>query len=479
MNILYATGEAYPFIMTGGLGDVAGALPRAIYENSVDCRVVLPLYSDIPKSIHSKLTFVTSFTVSLSWRQQYCGIYKTIINDITYYLLDNEYYFKRSGIYGHFDDGERFAFFSLAVLEMLHYIDYQPDIIHSNDWHTALIPVFRNLIYGEIKEYNHIKTVFTIHNIIYQGQYGFIFLTDVLGLNPRDTPILEYNGCINLMKAAIVSANAVTTVSPTYASELMFPFYAHGLEGILQNNSYKLTGIINGIDIDVYNPETDLFINTNYSYHTTKRKKSNKIALQQMFHLPTDETIPIIGMVTRLVDHKGLDLLNAVIEELLSTRIQLIILGKGDQHHEAFYEYIASRYPNKMAIKIGFFPDIAHMIYAGSDMFLMPSKSEPCGLSQMVSLRYGTIPIVRETGGLKDTVTDCGDGKGNGFTFQTYNAHDMLDAIHRAYNMYARKKDWEILIKRAMSSDFSWENSANLYIKLYKSVLQEQATSNY
>lgn len=474
MKVLYAIGEAYPFIMTGGLGDVGGSLPRSIRERFTGCRVVLPLYSDIPESIKSSAKFIKSFYVSLGWRKQYCGVFEVHKNKTIYYLIDNEYYFKRSGIYGHFDDAERFAFFSLAVLEMLKHIDYQPDIIHANDWHTALIPVYHKLKYQYEEEYQDMKTVFTIHNILYQGQFDPYILEDVLGLSETALPLMEFHGCINFMKAAIETADAVTTVSPTYAKELTDPYYAHGLENILKKNEYKLSGIINGIDTKVYNPETDECILENYSVGDTSGKAKNKEALQRLFNLPTDPSIPVIGMVTRLVDHKGLDLVNQVIDEILSRHIQLIMLGTGDALHETFYLNIAKKYPGKFAIKIGFIPDLAHKIYAGADMFLMPSKTEPCGLSQMVALRYGTIPIVRETGGLKDTVKDWGDEGGVGFTFKTYDGADMLSAINRAESLYDNKMEWEVLVKRALSCNYSWQNSANEYIKLYKNLLEAQ-----
>lgn len=470
MKILFAIAEAYPFIMTGGLGDVAGSLPHALREKSVCCRVVLPLYSDIPDSVRPKMKYIADFIVPVGWRKQYCGVFETHVGGTIYYLLDNEYYFKRPGIYGHHDDAERFTFFSRAVLEMIKYIDFKPDIIQANDWHTALVPVYKKLLYEDLDEYKNIKTIFTIHNILYQGQFGIDIFADIIGLNTRDLPILEYNGYINMMKAAIVTADAVTTVSPTYAKELMDPYYANGLEKIMQNNSSKLYGIINGIDTDNYDPETDESILQGYSINNISGKMVNKTALQKMFGLPVDEAIPVLGMVTRLVDHKGLDLLKTVIEDILSDHIQFIMLGKGDPLHETYFLSVARRYPGKMAIKIGYIPDIARKIYAGADMFLMPSKSEPCGLSQMVCLRYGTIPIVRETGGLKDTVTDCGDGLGNGFTFKSYDAQEMLGAIKRAEDVYCRKQDWEILMNRALSCNNCWQNSADKYIQLYKKI---------
>lgn len=476
MKVLYAVSEAYPFIMTGGLGDVGGSLPRAIREKFIGCRVVLPLYSDIPKSYVDNMKLITSFDVMVGWRRQYCGVYEIHINKTIYYFIDNEYYFKRSGIYGHYDDAERFAFFSLAVLEMLKYINYEPDIIQANDWHTALIPVYMKLVYQYQERYMNIKTIFTIHNILYQGKFDDCILQDVLGLEPNNLPLLEFDGCINLMKAAIETADAVTTVSPTYARELTEAFYACGLDNILMKNEYKLSGIINGIDMESYNPETDDCIISNYSIADISGKADNKTALQKLFNLPVDLSIPLIGMVTRLVDHKGMDLINCVIEDILSHHIQLIILGTGDALHETLYYNIAKRYPGKFAIKIGFIPDLAHKIYAGADMFLMPSKTEPCGLSQMVSLRYGTIPIVRETGGLKDTVRDCGDKEGFGFTFKTYNAHDMLDAINRAITLYGNAKEWEALVYKALACEYSWQSSAGEYVRLYRRLLKKNKT---
>ncbi|MDF2540363.1 MAG: starch synthase [Herbinix sp.] len=470
MKILFATSEAYPFIMTGGLGDVAGALPRAIQQNSHCCRVVLPLYYDTPENLRKDLKFITKFSVTLSWREQYCGVFEAHVNDTVYYLLDNEYYFKRPGAYGHYDDGERFAFFSKAVLEMIKVIDFKPEVIHANDWQTAMIPVYKKLIYSEQEDYKNCKTVFTIHNILNQGQYDINILTDVLGLKESDLSVLEYNGVINTMKAAIETADAITTVSPSYAEELINPAASYGLSDILRNNSDKVYGIINGIHTDIYNPETDDIILQNYSIEDLSGKSSNKKALQKMVGLPEDTDIPIISMITRFVDHKGLDLVNKVIEEILTSHVQLIMLGKGDRLHETFFMDVAERYPGKMALKIGFIPDIAHKIYAGSDLFLMPSKFEPCGLSQMIAMRYGTIPIVRETGGLKDTVIDYSSENGNGFTFQAYDAAEMLEAIRRAQDLFKNKKAWETLIERAMLTNHSWQSSANQYIELYKNL---------
>lgn len=473
MNVLYAVGEANPFIATGGLGDVAGSLPQKIKEKLVNCRVVLPFYSDIPDNMRVKAKYITNFTVHLGWRHQYCGLFEAHIDGTIYYLLDNEYYFKRNGIYGHYDDGERFAFFSKAVLEMLQYINFHPDVIHANDWHTALIPTYKKLLYDEIKKYQNIKTVFTIHNIIYQGQFSLNFYTDVIGLRADQVSDLEYHGCINLMKSAIVTADKITTVSPTYSEEILDSYYSNGLDEILKNNVCKLTGIINGIDTDKYNPETDECIFNNYSANDISGKAQNRTALQKLFNLPTDETIPLIGMVSRLVDNKGFDLVREAAEDILCNKSQMIILGTGDTINERFLQDLANRYPGKMAVKIGFFPDIARKIYAGSDLFLMPSKSEPCGLSQMIALRYGTIPIVRETGGLKDTVLDCSYDNGNGFTFKNYNVNDLIKTVRRAEDVYKLKDKWETLVKRALDSNYCWQNSADQYINLYKILISK------
>lgn len=470
MNILYATAEANPFIKTGNLGEVSEYLPHSIHDKSVGCRIVIPLYSDIPESQRNKMKFITNFQVPLGWRSQYCGIFESHVNGVIYYLIDNEYYFKRPGIYAHSDDLERFAFFSRAVLEMIRYINYPVDIIHSNEWHTALIPVYKKLLYNEINVYKYIKTVFTIHNISYQGQFGLDSFSDVLGLNPCDRNILEFNGNINLLKAAIITADSVTTVSPTYANEIMDKSYGNVLADIIKNNSYKLSGIINGIDIKKYNPETDDSIIKNYSNHDIAGKADNKTALQKMFQLPVDESIPLIGMITDLVEGNGLDLLRDTIEEIICNKTQLVILGSGERLIETFFVEMANRYPAKMGIKIGIFPDIASKIYAGADMFLIPSKEKPCCTSPFIALRYGTIPIVRDTENLNDTIIDYSKG-GNSFTFNPSSTLDMVNAICRCEKLFHNKTEWKALVKKAMNSDFSWQNSADKYIHLYKQLV--------
>ena len=432
MKVLYATSEALPFAASGGLADVAGSLPKALRTRLIGCRVVLPLYESVPQQLRDSMTFLTSLSVPVAWRRQYCGVFEAKYNGVIYYLLDNQYYFKRPGLYGHYDDAERFAFLARAVLEMLPFIDFHPDIIHANDWQTALIPVYYRLFYDQREGYENMKMVYTIHNIQYQGKYGMEILEDVFGIPQSAKSIVEQDGCVNLMKGAIEMADRVTTVSPTYAEELLDPWYAHGLDTILRLRSFKLSGILNGIDTDSYNPETDPDIYAHYTAEDPSGKAENKRALQERLGLPQRPEAPLIGMVTRLVSHKGLDLVKYVLDELLQADVQMVLLGSGDWTYENFFREAQDRHREKFCYCAGFVPELARKIYAGADIFLMPSKSEPCGLSQMVACRYGAVPVVRETGGLKDSITDCGDGYGIGFTFKTYNANDMLAAIHRA-----------------------------------------------
>lgn len=472
MKVLYAASEALPFIASGGLGDVAGSLPHALRKRLIGCRVVLPMYDTIKQELKDTMKFITHISVPVAWRRQYCGIFEAKHNGVIYYLIDNQYYFKRDTIYGHYDDAERFAFFSRAVLEIIPYIDFKPDIIHCNDWQTALTPVYYSAMYANSPGYENIKTIFTIHNIQYQGVYGKELLEDVLGIPADKASLLEYDGCINFMKGAIECADKVTTVSPSYADEILDPWYSHGLDSILNERRYKLSGILNGIDTVGYDPATDKCIKANFSADDISGKKVDKEELQKEMGLPVKPGVPVIGMVTRLVSHKGLDLVKGILDELLATsEMQLVVLGSGDYEYESYFRWIAEKYPDKVGLRIGFIPELARKIYAGADMFLMPSKSEPCGLSQMVALRYGTVPIVRETGGLRDSITDCGDGKGNGFTFKSYNAHDMLDAIRRSLTLYYNG-DWNELVLRALNCDFSWGRSANAYIRLYKETLK-------
>ena len=471
MKVLFATSEAYPFAMSGGLADVSGALPKALRRKFVGCRVVMPLYGTVSHELREKMTFICNITVPVSWRRQYCGIFEAHLDGVIYYLIDNEYYFKRDMLYGHYDDAERFAFFSRAMLEIIPHIGFTPDIIHCNDWQTAMVPVYLNEYYKNDGLYSNIKTVFTIHNIQYQGKYGMELYNDLLGLIPGRESLVEYDGCVNMMKGAIQCADKVTTVSPTYAREILEPYYSYGLDSILKQFTYKLTGIVNGIDYDVYNPETDPLIFKNFDAKNVKYKEYNKTELQKQMGLPVRGDLPVIGMVTRLVKHKGLELVKRVFEELLQADLQFVILGSGEWEFENFFYEMAKKYPQKVGLKIGFDGTLAHRIYAGADIFLMPSKSEPCGLAQMVSLRYGTVPIVRETGGLNDTITDSGNGEGNGFTFKNFNAHEMEDAVWRAIAGYRDKNGWDILRKRCMACNNSWSASAGAYIGLYKELI--------
>jgi starch synthase len=469
MKVLYAISEALPFMATGGLGDVGGSLPQALRKRQVGCRVVMPLYKGIKQDLRDQMTFVTSIIVPVAWRKQYCGIFEARSGGVIYYLLDNEYYFNRDSLYGHYDDAERFAFFARAVLEIIPHIDFKPDVIHCNDWQTALTPVYYSALFAETEGYEGIKTVFTIHNIQYQGIYGRELMGNVLGLPDTKASLLEYSNAINLMKGGIECADMVTTVSPTYANEIMDPWFSHGLDPILRERSYKVRGILNGIDYIGYNPADDKDIFFNYTAENPDNKAKNKAALQKHLNLPVKPDVPLIGIISRLVSHKGFDLVVEVLEELICTSdIQLAVLGSGDSVYEEFFKAIAAKYPERVAFYAGFVPALARKIYAGCDIFLMPSKSEPCGLSQMVALRYGTIPVVRETGGLKDSVTDCGDGKGNGFTFKSYFAADMLAALRRAEEKFRDTEAWTALVERALNCDNSWANSAIEYIRMYK-----------
>lgn len=474
MKCLYCTSEALPFIASGGLGDVAGSLPYALCECSIDCRVIMPLYEEIPKHFKDSMKFITSIRVPVSWRYQYCGIFESNINGVIYYFIDNQYYFKRKGMYSHCDDIERFAFLSRAILEIIPHISFKPDIIHTNDWQTALVPIYYNLFYCNNDWYRGIKTIFTIHNIQYQGKCGMELAEDTIGIPKGSISIVEFEKSINLAKGAIEIADKITTVSPTYAEELLDPWFSHGLDQVLKDRSCKISGILNGIDTENYNPETDKYIYTNYSIRDMRGKAQNKKSLQSNLCLDQNPKIPIISMVTRMVPHKGLDLVIEVLNELMCEEpIQFVILGTGDRKYETFFQNIKEKYTGRIAVSLGFIPELSHKIYASSDIFLMPSKSEPCGLAQMIALRYGTIPIVRETGGLNDSISDNADGTGTGFTFKSFDASDMLDTIKRSIKEYHKSDTWKVLVERAMKNDNSWTRSAGEYIRLYRNLIDE------
>lgn len=470
MRILYAASEALPFIASGGLADVAGSLPKALRDRHHICRVVMPLYGDIKPEMRAKMRFLCDFTVELAWRQQYCGVFEATIDGVVYYFIDNEYYFRRTGLYGFFDDGERFAFFSKAIVDMIRYVDFVPDILHCNDWQTALAPVYLNCFYRSEAIYSNIKSVFTIHNIQYQGQFGAELITDVLGL-PK--AVMEFERDCNFMKAAVVQSNMVSTVSPTYAREILDEWYAHGMETLLREHSYKLRGILNGIDVDSYNPQNDKSLYKNYSVNTIGDKAVNKQRLQKDMGLSQMGDAMLVGIVSRLVSHKGVDLIKFIFPRLIEEGMEVVILGSGDYMYESFFSEMAATYPDKVAMRTGFIPDLARKIYSASDVLLMPSKSEPCGLAQMVALRYGTIPIVRKTGGLADSIIDMGDPGGNGYTFQSYNAHDMFGAIKRAQGHYYDKPAWENAMRHAMECDCSWSRSAKDYVTMYEEMMRQ------
>lgn len=470
MKILYAAAEAAPYIKVGGLADVMGGLPRELCAMGEDARVIIPLYSQIKEELKNEMTFIASIGVPLGWRMSYCGIFTAQKNGVTYYFVDNEQYFKRNGVYGEFDDAERFAFFSKAVLEILHHVEFYPDVINANDWHTALVPLYLNAFYRNIPAYANIKTVLSIHNIEFQGKYDPLILGHVLGLDVTYRDIFMYDGCLNILKAGIESANIVTTVSKNYAQEILDPYFSHGLHNILEPRKYKLCGIVNGIDTDAFNPKTDENVYHKYDYKSIRFKTNNKTELQKEMALEVNSKKPLIGMVTRLTDQKGMDLIRDVMHEIVKLDIQLVVLGTGYPEYENMMRYWENTCHDKVRGIIKFSNSYASKIYAGADLFLMPSKSEPCGLAQMIAMRYGTVPIVHTVGGLGETVQAFNPktGEGNGVTFQSYNAWDMLDAINRALSLYHNKDLWRVLRKNAMHTDFSWSVSAKEYLKIYE-----------
>lgn len=473
MNVLFISSEASPFAKSGGLGDVMGALPKELSKKGVNAKIVIPLYKDIKNKFKTKLKLVNVIEVELSWRKQYCGILKAEYGGVEYYFIDNEYYFNRDGYYGHFDDAERFAFFSKAALDILPYIEFKPDIIHCNDWQSAMSVVYLKTIYKTQEYYAKVKSVFTIHNIEYQGKFNPYIRGDVLGLSDANESILMYDNCINFMKGAIQVCDTLTTVSPSYANEIKDEFFASGLHHIIRQNAYKTTGILNGIDTDIFNPARDKYIKYHYSAKHLDGKGKNKHELQKRLDLKVDGDIPIISMVVRLVSHKGIDLVKEVFEEILKKNVQVIIQGTGDREYEEYFMNKAAEQKEKLIFCPYFSAELANQIYAGSDIFLMPSKSEPCGLSQMIAATYGTVPIVRETGGLFDSIEPFNIEKdsGNGITFKMFNAYDMLNAIERALEIFKDKKKWRVLVKNAMKSDFSWKYRVEEYIEIYRYIL--------
>ncbi len=466
-KILFVASEARPFIATGGLADVIGSLPKALAQDpEYDIRVVLPLYSGIKTEWRRKMNFLGNIYVPLAWRNQYCGIFTCIEQGVTFYFIDNEYYFKRPDCYGYYDDGERFAFFSRSVMEILPFVNFYPDILHCHDWQSALASIYLKTLYNKRPEYQAIRALFTIHNIEYQGKYSMDIIDDLFGLPSESHSLVEYDGCINLMKGAIECSERFSTVSPTYANEIKTAQYAHGLHPIIQRNENKLTGILNGIDQDSYDPATDTALFANFDAEHLDNKTVCKAELQKMLGLPQKD-VPVIAMITRLVSHKGLELVKTVAEDILHEDLQFILLGTGDFAYEEYFRDLGTKYEGKASVNIAFNGDLSRKIYSGADIFLMPSVSEPCGLSQMIASRYATVPLVRETGGLYDSIQPYGTG-GNGFTFNSCNPYDMLYVVHEALDVYRNQTEWKRLMERVAKVDFSWNRSAETYKKLYE-----------
>jgi len=477
MKVLFAASECVPFIKTGGLADVVGALSPVLKAQGHDVRVILPLYSAIPEKFTKDMKTECEFEVELGWRKQYCGIKSLVYQGVTFYFIDNQFYFGRSYIYGlGGDEYERYGFFCRAVIDALVHLDFKPDVLHCNDWQTGMIPALLKIQYAHLPFYQDVKTVYTIHNLQYQGVFPIKAVQDTLGLGDSlfTSDKLECYGCANYMKAGLVYADELTTVSPSYSDEIQTAFYGERLDGLLRARKEQLSGILNGIDIDDYNPAKDPMIYANYDAQNLAGKAVNKAELQKELGLNVDPDAPVVGIISRLSSQKGLDLVECVIRELMSTGIQLVVLGMGEAKYTNLFSWAESEYPGRLAARFAMNHQLAHRIYAGCDMFLMPSQFEPCGLSQLISLRYGTVPIVRETGGLRDTVLSYNKftDEGNGFSFFNYNAHDMLHTVRRAVHYYKNNKEvWNKLIVRGMEGDYSWTNSAGKYMALYEKVV--------
>lgn len=472
MKVCFIAAEAAPFVKVGGLGDVIGSLPKALRELGVDARVILPLYSSIDRERFG-LKYKAYQFVDLGWRHSYCGIFETEVDGVPCYFVDNEQYFNRDSIYGQADDGERFAFFSKAALEILPALDFKPDVVNVNDWHTALSVIYLDVLKSrEAEFYKDMKSVLSIHNIEFQGRFNPYEMGNLFGLENKYFDALIYNGDVNLLKGAIQLADRVNTVSETYAREILDPYFSYGLDKILTVEQGKLRGILNGIDVDKFNPKTDPMIPVNYDLKTFEDKVQNKLAFQKEMDLEVNADIPLIGMVTRLTHQKGIDLILQASEEILKTGAQLVILGTGDAHYESALRSLEHYRHDRVRSILLFSNEMSAKIYAASDLFLMPSKTEPCGLSQLISMRYGTVPVVHRVGGLRDTVIPFTGVEGNGFTFESFQAGDMMDAIYRAVTCFYQSPDeWNQIIKNNLQKDVSWEQSAKKYLDLYHEVL--------
>lgn len=475
MQIVFASAECAPFVKTGGLGDVAGSLPAALVRAGAEVIVMVPKYATIKDEYKSQMEHFSDFYVSLGWRNEYCGLEKLEHDGVTYMFIDNEHYFARDYPYGFFDDGERFAFFSKAITESLQHLPagFECDILHCNDWQTALAPVFLREFYQGLPLYDRVKTVFSIHNVAFQGQFSDTVMEDILGVAhiPAAASQLRCDACsINYMLGALRYADAITTVSPTYANEIQTPEFGEGLDGVLRERSYALQGILNGIDVAGFDPATDKRIAANYTVGDRSGKAVCKAKLQEELGLEVRDDRPLMVMVTRLTRQKGMDLVMYALDRILSGGVQVAVLGTGDRDYEDGLRYFQDKYPGTMAARIEFDPALSQRMYAAADMFLMPSKFEPCGLSQIIAMRYGTLPIVRETGGLKDTVQPYNEftGEGTGFSFSNFNGDEMGDAVFRAARLFWDNRDaWNQLVTQAMSQDFSWTRSADKYLDLY------------
>ncbi len=475
MRVLYVTSEAAPFAASGGLGDVLGALPAAVVETAggtCDADVILPLYGNMKEEYRQRMKKVCDLRFQYAWRQTGASVFRIEQNGVTYYFVENHYYFDRPTLYGAYDDGERFAFFSMAVLEFMKATGYTPDILHANDWQSAMAVIYLKTEYAHIKQFSSVRTVFTIHNIEYQGKFDPYCLGDIFALEQKYYHIVEYNNCINLMKGAITVTDYLSTVSPNYACELRHDFFAFGLADVIARHSDKMRGIINGIDYGVFSPESGKDIYFPYGKDNLKEGKAkNKCAFQREVGLPENENIPLAVMVTRLASAKGLDLLLRILDELLEENMQFAILGTGDKETEGALLNMERRHPNMRAM-IRFDRGLSKKMYAAGDIFIMPSKSEPCGLAQMIATSYGTVPVVRSVGGLYDSIRPYGTENSNGFRFDNYNAHELLFTVKQALSLYREEDKWDALVRRAKLSDFSWSHSAAEYLDMYRNLLR-------
>lgn len=476
MKIFYIAAEATPFVKTGGLADVAGSLPKAFAKKGEDVSVVIPLYGQIPFEYKEKMEYIGAYFVDLDWRRQHVGVFKLEKDGVKFYFIDNEFYFNRNSLYGQIDDGERLVYFSKAVVQLFRFLDEKPDIVHANDWHTGLIPLYiKDFAKGDAF-YEDIKTVYTIHNIKYQGIFSAHGMLPLMGLSTEyfHEDGIKYYDAINMMKGGIVYSDLLTTVSKTYAHEITYPYFGEGLDGIIRKHERKLIGIVNGIDYDKYNPETDPMIFQNYNIDNLDKKVKNKTELQKLVGLPVREDVPVIAMVSRLVDLKGIDLLDYILGEMLQMDIQFIVLGTGEYRYEEMLRFYDRIFRDKMAARIYFSEDHSHKVYSGADLYLMPSIAEPCGISQLIAMRYGTVPIVRETGGLSDTIESYNKytGEGTGFSFSNINAHEMLFTVKDAVEVYKDKDAFRNIMTQAMEADWSWKTSSEEYLENYRRIMK-------